>query len=365
MGKKIKTVLMNVCVFLVLLISLELLCQGVIFAVKRYVYFMHSSGVVSINRMVFETHPYLLGWPKNNIRVKYRNKIITTTDMHTRWTGADMAAKNTVKVAVLGGSTAFCAGVTDTETWPAILQSKLGPGYAVVNYGVPGYSTAEAIIQMSLLVPEIKPDIVIFYLGWNDIRNYHYPDFSPDYYKRGLTQLDNLGISSRPPGFGEFLMSNSAIVHLSGRFARLLPKSMQPKLPPTFTTPDPEVDRIYLRNLKTLKLLSENLGARVIFAPQVLNNIYFTGTDTSDFWTPYIQDAAMPGLIKHFNGIMQQVCPLGDSKCVFLESIGQHNWQPNDFLDKGHFTKSGGEKFAEVVYQAIMGMAVKANQSEL
>ena len=95
-------------------------------------------------------------------------------------------------MAVVGGSTTFGTRVTDADTWPWLLQERLGDGYAVANYGVPGYSTAENIIQMALVVPEARPRVVVFYEGWNDIRNYHWPGFQPDYYSHGMTQSDTL-----------------------------------------------------------------------------------------------------------------------------------------------------------------------------
>lgn len=84
---------------------------------------------------------------------------ITSTDIHTRWTEAPADDQNVISVAVLGGSTTFGTRVTDADSWPALLQDMLGDGYAVTNYGVSGYSTAEAIIQMALIVPETEPNV--------------------------------------------------------------------------------------------------------------------------------------------------------------------------------------------------------------
>ncbi len=145
---------------------------------------------------IFEKYPYLVGRLKASTEVIFNQKKITTTDHYTRWTGAHPYDENLIRVGVFGGSTTFGTEVTDEDSWPALLQQKLGNKYAVINFGVPGYSTAENIIQMALIAPEKHPHIVIFYEGWNDIKNYHEKQLGVDYFSHGISQNRNLGFSS-------------------------------------------------------------------------------------------------------------------------------------------------------------------------
>ena len=89
-------------------------------------------------------------------------------------------------------STTFGTSVTDRNSWPMQLQTKLGSGYSIRNYGAPGFSTAESVVQLALVVSEWKPHYVILYLGWNDIRNYFDETITPDYYNHGRMQSGNL-----------------------------------------------------------------------------------------------------------------------------------------------------------------------------
>jgi hypothetical protein len=45
------------------------------------------------------------------------------------------------------------------------LEKELGPGYEVINLGVPGYSTVENLIQTALILPSLNPDVAIFLCG--------------------------------------------------------------------------------------------------------------------------------------------------------------------------------------------------------
>jgi hypothetical protein len=317
----------------------------------------------TMKEQVFELHPFLVGRPQKNIRVDNKNKTITTTDIHTRWTGAPTDDQNSIRIAVLGGSTAFGVAVTDADSWPALLQNTLDKGYSVINYGVPGYSTAEAIIQMALIVPDSSPQIVLFYEGWNDIRNYHDGNLGPDYFDHGMRQYGNLKIpvkfgNNHEPLFTR-LVQISAIFKFANIIAQMLPQRPQSH-PHTnrevYRTPDPFVDKIYLRNLKTLKTLAQNIGAKVIFIPQVLNYADFKGKKKSRGWSAHIEDDAMPGLLDRFNSIMNHICLPKEPNCIVLNEVSTERWDPSDFVDDGHFSRAGGVKFSTIVSKYIRKM---------
>lgn len=91
------------------------------------------------------------------------------------------------RIFVIGGSTTFGVGVTDSNTFPSILQQKLSAKFPyhnieVVNAGIPGaYSFPEAnLIKNKILAYD--PDLLIIYDGWNDLdRNFeHYFETSSD-----------------------------------------------------------------------------------------------------------------------------------------------------------------------------------------
>src|SRR5262249_7760463 len=133
-------------------------------------------------------------------------------------------------------------------------------------------------------------------------------------------------------------------------------------------------DRIYLRNLKTLKVLAEQLGARSLFVPQVLNYADFRGSKTSRPWTPHIEDDAMPELLDRFNGIMDLACKSDETDCAVLKGVAAQGWEPEDFAvyeyedvdgsrhsahDDGHFSQRGNRKMATFLATCIKGLDVR------
>jgi len=336
----------NVSILLCLLAGLELAAQVAFFA--KHGHFLFEKQVV-FHDQLFELHPYLAGRLRKGVSILHEGKRISTTSLHTRWTGAAASDSGLIRVAVLGGSTTFGTGVSDEDSWPALLQKELGGAYAVINYGVPGYSTAEAIVQMALLVPEKRPHFVLFYEGWNDLPNYHDPALGPDYFSHGMNQYGNLHIDVEPPKtFVQKMAQVSALAHLVSEM-----KSHGSHPEPVFATPDPYVDRLFVRNLKTLALLSKQIGASALFVPQVLNERRYRGEPGGKRWTPRIQSAALPELMLRFDALMQQACSEARSDCRVLSEVLRQDWQPQDFVDEGHFSRVGGEKFAGLIAGVI------------
>ena len=92
-----------------------------------------------------------------------------------------------VRIAVLGGSTAFGAFVKDEQTFPAVLEELLQGTLAhssqnasrskveVINAAVPGYVSTQELISLQLKVLPLTPDFVIIFDGLNDIFNFAGP----------------------------------------------------------------------------------------------------------------------------------------------------------------------------------------------
>lgn len=306
------------------------------------------------NTTVFEPHPYLVARPRSLARVGRGSATISTTALHTRTTGPKPSRPDAIVVAVVGGSTTFGTRLSDADTWPWLLQERLGDGYAVLNYGVPGYSTVENIIQMALLVPEARPRVVVFYSGWNDIRNYHWPGFQPDYSGHGMTQADTLipAVADR-----------ASLLSRAARYSyvmRLLGKALGVPVIAWEAEPsaerDPEVDRVYVRNLHTLKALALRFGMTALFVPQVLNEEALQRAGTRPGWTPYVRSDALGGLMRDFNALMAGVCEPGERQCQFVAEPLGASWNNDDFVDEGHFSRRGGEKLASILAPRIRAL---------
>lgn len=75
-----------------------------------------------------------------------------------------------LRIICLGGSSTYGQGVGYEESWPAVLEQRLGElgvPADVVNAGVPGYGSRQLLLRYRRDIATLKPDFVILYSGWN------------------------------------------------------------------------------------------------------------------------------------------------------------------------------------------------------
>jgi len=94
---------------------------------------------------------------------------------------------NEIRVATIGASTTANVGLNFDDNWPGqlgILLRKRFPKkkITIINASVPGYNTAQSIGNLALRVMPYKPDIVIIYHAYNDLKAVSpNKQFLPDY----------------------------------------------------------------------------------------------------------------------------------------------------------------------------------------
>ena len=80
------------------------------------------------------------------------------------------------RIIILGGSSVYGYLLNNNETISFELQNQLNEyqsGYEIINLGVPGYNTYHSISQTITVLLDYKPDMVILYQSWNDIKYFH------------------------------------------------------------------------------------------------------------------------------------------------------------------------------------------------
>ncbi len=352
-----RTIKYNFFIIFIFLLLIEITGQ-LIFLFKNG-HSLFTNPEKQYRELIFHRHPYLTVALNKDVRADFPNqteKIITTTNIGSRWTGADLNDTTKIRIACLGGSTTFCVMVSDEESWPTQLQKKLGNKYAVINYGCPGYSTVENIIQMSLIVPEVKPDLVIFYEGWNDIHSYHQANSNPDYNWHGSQQVANVLNSDDHETFVRKITTHSGLIFITDNIRERMIKQKPLK---TYSNPDAVVDRLFIRNLNTLQTLSKNIQAKTIFIPQVINPETKRIKGMSRKWTPAIDDAAFPDLMSRFNELQKQNIAQDSATFYFDDMLTTIKWNATYFADDGHFSKKGNEVFANKLAEKISTLFFK------
>jgi hypothetical protein len=77
--------------------------------------------------------------------------------------------KDKFRILFIGDSFTFGEDVSDRDTYPEILQRKLGDKYEVINLGVHGYGLGQSYLYLKNEGVKYKPDIVILGLFMPDI----------------------------------------------------------------------------------------------------------------------------------------------------------------------------------------------------
>jgi lysophospholipase L1-like esterase len=200
---------------------------------------------------------------------------------------------------------------------------------------------------LSTLPEKYKPDIIINYQGWNDIKNYHLANDQGVYLEHGFLQRTNLKVN-RKASLSEY----SFIFFIAKKIRSKIISSNNPKKPLPIT--DGTVDSLYVKNLKTIRALGKYMNAKQIFVPQLMNFKWLKDRhNIENGWTTTIANQDMPQLIQNFNKLMYKTVP-SEKDIITLDSIWQvRSWEERHFVDEGHFSKSGGEAFSELLIKSI------------
>ncbi len=82
---------------------------------------------------------------------------------------AEVKAPGAYRVIVLGDSFVFGSGVPQNAILTRRLAARLGPGFEVVNLGVPGYGTDQELLTLRRWGRKLSPDLVLLGFFWNDV----------------------------------------------------------------------------------------------------------------------------------------------------------------------------------------------------
>jgi hypothetical protein len=85
------------------------------------------------------------------------------------------AAEGTLRILVLGGSSAFSYDASDdAHTWPSLLESQLadalGNPVEVINLALPGYDASNSKVNYLFTGRALNPHVVLIYQTWNDLK---------------------------------------------------------------------------------------------------------------------------------------------------------------------------------------------------
>jgi hypothetical protein len=300
----------------------------------------------------FEWHPLLQGVPIPSIAVDVVGKKNSHSREGTRgrdYTAPELAQKSVV--AVFGGSATYDIAVGDDDTWANRLEQALGPAkFAVINHGVPGYSTVEHLVQTAFYADSFgtKPICALYYIGWNDIRSAHIENLDPGYARYHLrTMIDGLQVRR----FGNAYRSISPLFTLVARFVSNEMETIRP--PELEGKPqegsDAALEALYQRNVRSISMINRGRGIRTIWVGQILN-VAVLDDDKIYGWLPFVRNKDVWPLLSIFNDrLREEAAELGDA---YIE-VRPDNFSPEDFRDNGHFLEAGSLKLARLLAPSV------------
>ena len=109
-----------------------------------------------------------------------------------------------LRIAVLGDSFTWGWGVDDGECWSDLLERRFGPDVEFLNFGVPGFSTDQQLLQFERDAVHFEPDLVLLCFILNDVEG-NEADFlngfgKPRYVRdaEGNWSFENLPVTNTP-----------------------------------------------------------------------------------------------------------------------------------------------------------------------
>lgn len=198
--------------------------------------------------------------------------------------------EGTFRIVALGGSTTYSTGTTAQESYPALLQKILREEYGlsqveVVNAGMLGYTSWEALTTFAFRALELEPDMVIYYEGVNDlvVRERSTTDcFLGENALRGLNPIRGLFVERAAAYTPNALNRLVGITFGTLQNPLTLDSAFEPtRIPCEGDEGDMTIDRrleantpyYYVKNVRNIALLAQANGVQPILSSWVYNTL--------------------------------------------------------------------------------------------
>ncbi|MGI9302867.1 MAG: SGNH/GDSL hydrolase family protein [Gammaproteobacteria bacterium] len=253
------------------------------------------------------------------------------------------------RALVLGGSTTFDTQIDEeSRTWvyrlEELARTKYGDDIDVINAGVGGYTAAENFIHYFTLLHDLEPDLLVLYVGINDVWPRLVPTLKPDYrhYRSPFVGVvfTPLVPKLKPLGIYRYYYYRRRIVPQLAGGVNSLAAGGAPEIKDTS---------------KMLELLRENPATYFErYLVHFIAAVKATGKEVlilPQYYRPHLNDFTKgfgAGVEEH-NDLAREVAQTFELR--FAESIlRETTFAPGDVNDDCHFNAVGANKMASAVF---------------
>ena len=304
----------------------------------------------------FQYHPLLQATLLPNFKGRNDDLFIAHNSVGLRDTNNSVdQLKREGLIYVFGGSSTYDFAVSQGETWVEKLNGLLGPSYKLFNFGVPGYSTSEHVIQTAFYgdIKGVYPSCALYYIGWNDVRNAGIADLDRGYADWHLLNLSRNLKTRRAMNIATISPTLKLALREISYLVDTVPQP-NPKYDPSAAGQNyANLKSLFARNVATIAAINASRDVKTIVVGQMLNRDQLANakdTPKRHEWMPFLLEKDLWSVQAEFNDLIR--ADAAKAGYAYIDA-DIDKFDATDFADSGHFTPRGAEKFASRIAEEV------------
>jgi lysophospholipase L1-like esterase len=277
-------------------------------------------------------------------------------------------------IIAVGGSTTACEFVSDNKTWCDLLAVKLKSQFKYLwlnNAGIDGHSTFGHLVLMEDYIIKIRPKVVLFLVGANEVGLETPRIYDKDQLKKPLTGLLALW---------DNLVNKSEVLNYSinfFRFSKAKKRGLTHTVWDFYKTsqidiPENEVPQILLeQKQKYVKPYAERLNKLIemcrhnsiepvlITQPTVFGDLIdpTTGIDLGRTYAMGWNGKVFLQVLELYNSVMRNIA--AEHHVGLIDLSRKMPKRTDYYYDMFHFTNTGCQEVAEIIYNDLYPLLEK------
>ncbi|GMR21471.1 MAG: hypothetical protein BMS9Abin36_2072 [Gammaproteobacteria bacterium] len=282
---------------------------------------------------------------------------------------------NEIRIAVIGASTSANVNLTFEENWPGVIAARVARKFphktvTVLNAAVPGFDTAQSIGNLATRVIHYKPDVVLIYHAYNDLKAVRpQNNFAPDYTH---IHTQPYGQIETPPVYIRLLNKSMAYVRVRNKYRESKQSKgigMLKNYESRLSTVPSIAEEVFEHNIRSLVAIARSGGAIPILSSfatlhdlhkdyNIEKNVMALSSkqkielvSLAAFIRGLKLEGIQQGLLR-YNAVLKRLASTLKTGWVDNASLVPH--EDKYFVDRVHFSEQGAIKMAENYYPEVI-----------